>query len=105
MTDLILKQLGATAAHNLRATVEDLLRADPRIPPDVIAAIAEVSQAFVLELAACEGIPVAAPTDRTPVAYMDEADLKAFRELIREDQRGCRAFRELWKDQNPGSED
>lgn len=94
-----------TAANNLRETVEDLLRASPRIPTDVIAGLADINEAYVLELAAAEDIPIASPTDRTPMLFMDDAGLKAFRALTLADQRGVRAFRELANEQKPGRKD
>ena len=93
------------AANNLRETVEDLLRASPQIPTDVIAYLADVNEAYVLELAAAEEIPIASPRDRTPMLFMDDAGLKAFRALILADQRGVRAFRELANEQKPGRKD
>ena len=94
-----------TAANNLRETVEDLLRASPRIPTDVIAGLADINEAYVLELAAAEDIPIASPTDRTPRLFMDDAGLKAFRALILADKKGVRAFRELANEQKPGRKD
>jgi hypothetical protein len=94
--DQVTKQLYITA-NNLRETVEDLLRATPSIPTNIVAHVAEVDEGYVLELAAAEGIPV----DRNPDTYMDEASIAAFCELIREDQKDVRAFRELAAEQYP----